>query len=122
MPVESVLLCVLPLESNADPAVVFPLEFFHPQREFPLSGTVALKQCRIFSLEPQTRVFGYTPAAAKGKNTHASLDAENVPSLAAVSITPILREPPLTSQLPSRSVVFGVRVEMADFFLAGAGD
>jgi len=115
------LVRVLPLESNADPAVVFPLEFSHPLRSSTLSGAVALKQCNIFSLEPQTRVFGYTPEAARGKNTHGSLDAENVPSLAAVSITPILREPPLTSQPPSRSVVFGVRVEMEDFFLGGAG-
>ena len=88
------LVRVLPLESNADPAAVFPLDFSHPLREFPLSGMVALKQCNIFSLEPQTRVFGYTPEAAKGKNTHGSRDAENVPSLAAVSITLILREPP----------------------------
>src|SRR6266513_2479083 len=88
------LVWVLPLESNADPAAVFRLEFSHPQREFPLSGMVALKQCNVFSPEPQTRVFGYTPAAAKGKRTHGSRDAENVPSLAAVSINLILREPP----------------------------
>jgi len=82
---------VLPFASNADPAAVFPLEFSHPQRSSVLSGAVALKQCNIFSLEPQTRVFGYTPAAAKGKSTHGSPDAENVPSLAAVSITLIVR-------------------------------
>ena len=107
------LVRVLPLESNADPAVVFPLEFFHPQREFRLSGAVALKQCNIFSFEPQTRVFGCTPEAAKGR-THSSVHTMAISSLAAVSITSILREPPLTSQLLSRSVVFGVRVEMAE--------
>jgi len=82
---------VFPLLSNADPASVFPLEFSHPLRSSILSSAVALKQCSVFSLEPQTRVFGYTPEAAKGKSTHGSLGAENVPSLAAVSITQILR-------------------------------
>ncbi len=104
------LVRVLPLESNADPTVVSPLEFSHPLHAFPLSGAVALKQCNIFSLELQTRVFGYTPAAAKGKNTHGSLGAENVPSLAAVSITPILRAERWTCEvLSSGGVLRGAR-------------
>jgi hypothetical protein len=90
VPEESVLEMVLPFASNADPAAVFPLEFSHPQYSSTFSDAVALKRCNVFSLEPLTRVFGYTPDAAKGKNTHGLLDAESVPSLAAVSITPIL--------------------------------
>ena len=92
------LVSVLPLESNADPAVVFPLEFSHPLRSSILSGAVALKQGSVFSLEPQTRVFGYTPVAAKGR-THSSVHTigeENFSSLAAVSITLILRAESLT--------------------------
>src|ERR1700685_4561910 len=79
------------LKLTPDPTAVFPLDSSHPQRSSIFSGAVALKQGRFSGSEPQTRVFGYTPEAAKGKNTHGSLDAENVPSLAAVSITPILR-------------------------------
>src|SRR5271166_91846 len=102
------------LKVTPDPTAVFSLDSSHPQRSSIFSGAVALEQWTFSGFEPQTRVFGYTPGAAKGKSTHGSLDAENVPSIAAVSITLILREPPLTSQLPSRSVVFGVRAEMAE--------
>jgi hypothetical protein len=83
----------LPLLSNADPAVVFPLEFPHPLRSSIFSGAVSLEQCTLSGFEPQTRVFGYTPEAAKGR-THSSvhtIGAENVSCLAAVSITLIVR-------------------------------
>jgi hypothetical protein len=42
-------------------------------------------------VNPRCEFLGTPSEAAKGKNTHGSLDAENVPALAAVSITPILR-------------------------------
>jgi hypothetical protein len=110
VPVESVLVEVFPFASNADPAAIFPLEFCHPLHEFPLSGTVALKQCNDFSFEPLTRVFGYTLAeAAKGKSTHGSLEAENVPSLAAVSITLILRTEGWTCVAVSMSDVLALK-------------
>jgi hypothetical protein len=88
-----VLVTLFPLLSNADPNAVFPLEFSHPLRAFPLSGAVALKQCNIFSLEPVTRVFGYTPEAAKGRTRSSvhTIGAEKISSLAAVGITQILR-------------------------------
>ena len=92
------MVCVLPLLSNADPAALFPLEFSHPLRSSILSCAVALEQCSVFSLEPQTRVFGYTPVAAKGK-THSSvhiISEENISSLAAVGITPIISVESLT--------------------------
>jgi hypothetical protein len=81
------------LKLTPDPIAVFPLDSSHPLRSSILSGLVALKQGRFSGSEPQTRVFGYTPGAAKGR-THSSAHtngAENVSSLAAVSITPILR-------------------------------
>src|ERR1700722_16547282 len=84
------------LKLTPDPTAVFSLDSSHPQRSSIFSGAVALVQCTFSGFEPQTRVFGYTPAAAKGKNTYGSLDAENVPSLAAVSITLILRTESLT--------------------------
>ena len=84
------------MKLTPDPTAVFSLDSSHPQRSSIFSGAVALEQCTFSGFEPQTRVFGYTPAAAKGKSTHGSLDAENVPSLAAVSITVILRVESLT--------------------------
>ncbi len=82
------------LKLTPDPTAVFSLDSSHPQRSSILSRAVALEQCMFLGSEPQTRVFGYTPEsgteAAKGKNTHGSLDAENVPSLAAGGITRIL--------------------------------
>jgi len=42
-------------------------------------------------VNPRREFLGTPSEAAKGKNTHGSLDAENVPSLAAVSISWILR-------------------------------
>ena len=93
------------LKLTPDPAADCPLEFSHPQRSSIFSGAVALKQGRFFSFEPQRRVFGYTPSAAKGKSTHGSLDAENVPSLAAVSITSILRAERWTSEVLFQSAV-----------------
>jgi len=90
---------VLPFASNADPAAVFPLQLCHPLREFPLSRAVALKQCSVFSLEPQTRVFRLTvEETAKGKNTHGWLDAESTSSLAAVGITSIISAESLPEQ------------------------
>jgi hypothetical protein len=84
------------LKLTPDPAAVFFLDSSHPQRSSIFSRAVALEQCTFSGFEPQTRVFGYTPEAAKGKSTHGSLDAENIPSLAAVSITLILRAESLT--------------------------
>src|SRR5271165_6079858 len=81
------------LKVTPDPTAVFPLDSLHPQRSSILSGADALEQCTFSGSEPQTRVFGYTRAAAKGR-THSSvhtIGAENVSSLAAVSITPIVR-------------------------------
>jgi len=82
------------LNVTPDPTAGFSLDSSHPQRSSIFSGPIALEQCTFSGFEPQTRVFGYTPEsgteAAKGKNTHGSLDTENVPSLAAVGITQIL--------------------------------
>jgi hypothetical protein len=76
---------------------------------------IQVEQCTFSGFEPQTRVFGYTPAA-KGR-THGSLDAANVFSLAAVGITWILRVEGWTSEALSESGVLHGLYSDSVFFL-----
>ena len=103
------------MKLTPEPTAVFSLDSSQPQHSSTFTGAVALKQGRFFSFEPQTRVFGYTPSAAKGKGTHGSLDAENVPSLAAVSITLILRADWWTYVAVSMSDVLTPKLLAIDF-------
>src|SRR5439155_4546424 len=95
---------------TTDPAAVSPLEFSHPQRNFLLSCSTALKQGSIFSSKtpdaifplarrspPDASFFG-ARLAAKEKTLLSvhTISEEKGFSLAALSITLILRVESLT--------------------------
>src|SRR5580700_1019411 len=100
------------LKLTPDPTAGFSLNFSHPQRSPIFSGGVALEQCTFLGFEPQTRVFGYTPEAAKGRTRSSvhTIGAENISFLAAVSITLILCVEGWTCEvLSSSGVLRGAR-------------